>query len=430
MLLLAVILFLITLFLVIWQPRGLNIGWPAGGGALIALLCGVVDGQDVLDVTHIVWNATLTLVGIILISLVLDEIGFFEWAALHVARASRGNGRRMFVYVVLLGAGVAIFFANDGAVLILTPIVLSMVRALKLDERFVLPFIMACGFISDTASLPFTVSNLVNIVSSDFFHVGFAEYTGRMIVPTLVSVAASLLVLYLYYRNSIPADFEAAQLPAPADAIKNPKLFKVAWAILAVLFLAYFSSGLTGIPVSAISGTAAAILLLLAHRGGGVDTRKLIKGAPWSIVVFSVGMYVVVYGLRNAGLTAELGRAFQWLGEQGLLAATVGSGFIAALLSSAMNNLPTVMINALAIDGTHPTGLLREAFLYANVIGSDLGPKITPIGSLATLLWLHVLSGKGVRISWGTYFKTGLVLTVPVLLATLLGLYAWLRIIG
>ena len=430
MLLLAVILFLITLFLVIWQPRGLNIGWPAGGGALVALLCGVVDGQDVLDVTHIVWNATLTLVGIILISLVLDEIGFFEWAALHVARASRGNGRRMFVYVVLLGAGVAIFFANDGAVLILTPIVLSMVRALKLDERFVLPFIMACGFISDTASLPFTVSNLVNIVSSDFFHVGFAEYTGRMIVPTLVSVAASLSVLYLYYRKSIPADFEAAQLPAPADAIKNPKLFKVAWVILAVLFFAYFSSGLTGIPVSAISGTAAAILLLLAHRGGGVDTRKLIKGAPWSIVVFSVGMYVVVYGLRNAGLTAELGRAFQWLGEQGLLAATVGSGFIAALLSSAMNNLPTVMINALAIDGTHPTGLLREAFLYANVIGSDLGPKITPIGSLATLLWLHVLSGKGVRISWGTYFKTGLVLTLPVLLVTLLGLYAWLRIIG
>lgn len=417
-------IFILTLVLVIWQPRGLNIGWSASIGAVLALGTGVIHVDDIPVVWNIVWNATAAFIAVIIISLLLDESGFFEWAALHVSRWGNGSGRLLFTWIVLLGAAVATLFANDGAALILTPIVIAMLLALGFSQGTTLAFVMAAGFIADTASLPLIVSNLVNIVSADFFGLGFTQYASVMVPVNMAAITATLVMLHFFFRRDIPGRYDVSLLKTPDSAIKDQATFRAGWIVLLLLQVGFFVLEPLGIPVSAIAAVGAAVLFVVAKRGHAINTSKALRGAPWQIVIFSLGMYLVVYGLRNAGLTQYLSGALSMLADKGLWAATFGTGFLTAFLSSVMNNMPTVLIGALSIDGSAATGVVREAMIYANVIGCDLGPKITPIGSLATLLWLHVLAQKNMTITWGYYFRTGIIMTLPVLFVTLAAL-AW-----
>ncbi|MBN9504764.1 MAG: arsenic transporter [Altererythrobacter sp.] len=433
---LALAIFVATLVMVIWQPRGLGIGWSALAGAAVALLLGVVDWSDVGTVWRIVWDATFTFVALIVISLILDEAGFFAWAALHVARWGGGNGRRLFPLIVILGAAIAAVFANDGAALLLTPIVLAILLRLDFPPAAALAFVIACGFVADTTSLPLVVSNLVNIVTANFFDVSFGRYAAVMVPVNLVSLAATLLVLWVWFRRDIPASYRVADLDEPRQAIRDQAVFRAAFPLLGLLLVAYFVTGPMGVPIAFVTSAAALVLLAVAGRwfsggrGAVVDLAGVLRGAPWQIVLFSVGMYLVVYGLGNAGLTAIAAGVLQWLADQGTFVATIGTGFVVAALASVMNNMPATLVGALAIDQANVAPLTRELMIYANVVGNDLGPKFTPIGSLATLLWLHVLAGKGQKITWGQYMKVGLVLTPPVLLATLAALWVWLPIVS
>ena len=412
------LIFLTTLLFVIWQPKGLQIGTSAIIGAIFALGFGVVTFLDVLLVINIVWDATLAFIGIIILSMVLDEIGFFEWCAIKIAKLSNGNGNLMFVYAILLGAFVSALFANDGAALILTPILLAKMRILKLNAKTIIAFLLAGGFISDSASLPFVFSNLTNIVTANYFSIGFIEYSAKMFFPFVVSILASVVVLWFILKKDIPQKIDVELLKNPDDVLKNKMLFKFSWLFLIILLSGYFVSDFFHLPISVFALGGALIFLTIATIVKAVHPKKIIKNAPWQVVWFSIGLYIVVYGLKNAGLTEFLTGMIQELATQGDLIAIVGTGFISAILSAVMNNMPTVMIMDIALSdiGDH-------TLAYANIIGCNLGPKMTPFGSLATLLWLHVLSQKGVKIGFWEYSKFGLIVTPLVLLVVLVALY-------
>ncbi|HEY9710586.1 MAG TPA: arsenical efflux pump membrane protein ArsB [Oculatellaceae cyanobacterium] len=430
---LPIAIFLFTLTLILWQPRGLGIGFSALGGAILALATGVVTLQDIPTAWAVVWNASFTLISLIVIALILDEAGFFRWLALLVVRAAMGGGRLLFALVVLVGALVTALLTNYGAALIWTPTVLEMMLLLGCSARATLAFVCATGFIADTASLPLPTSNLVNLLSVDYLHISFFRYFMVMVPVNFLAIATSLAVLWFYFNQHILLTYNLNRLPLPSTVIRDPLICQWSFAILGLLFLGYWVAQALSIPVSFITAIAALVMLGLAQRWFNRNPRDVIsygqiwRKAPWQIILLTPGIYLVVIGLRSTGITTVLSQQLESLSVWGLTLSAVGTGFLATLLSSIMNNLPTLLINAQALqEFTEIDPAVREVMVYANVIGCTIGAKITPIGSLSTLLWLDILTRKGFRISWGQYVGIALTLTIPVLFISLLSLAIWL----
>jgi arsenical pump membrane protein len=430
---LQIAIFLFTLILIIWQPRGLGIGFSAMGGALLALVTGIVTLQDVFTGWALIWNAAFTLIALMIISLILDEAGFFRWLALRVAHWGVGRGRLLFTLVVLLGVLVTALLTNEGTALIWTPTVMEMLLLLGFSPTRTLAFVFATGFIADAASAVLPASNLVNLISVDYFKISFLRYVMVMGPVNFVAIASSLSVLLFYFDRDIPPTYSLERLPPPASAIRDPLVCKWSFAILGLLPIGYFFASALSLPVSLITAIIALVMLALAGRWfhrqdtAVIKLHKIVRKAPWQVILWMLGMYLLVIGLYKADTMMWLRQYLEQLSHWGLTLAATGTGFLAALLSGVINNLPTVLINQLAIQDT--TGIdpaIREVMVYANVIGCSIGAKLTPIGSLSTLVWLNILGHKGVHISWGQYLRIALSLTVPVLFVSLLTLAIWL----
>ncbi len=241
-----------------------------------------------------------------------------------------------------------------------------------------------------------------------------------MIPPDLVAITSSLTLLWLYYRRSIPGRFSTNTLVDPAGAIRDPLIFKAATPSIIILILAYSLGGLYGVPVAYVAVPTALTLLGLTRLNKKISGSRVVRIAPWQIVVFSLGMYLIVFGLGREGLTQLLSTVLGWASNLGQPISTLLSGFFFALLAASMNNMPSVMLGNLAISRLGDSTRL----VYANVVGNDIGPKFTPIGSLATLLWLYMLDRKGeIKVTVYEYMKVGILIALPVLFFTLITLW-------
>lgn len=399
----AAVILVATLALVVIRPRRLNVAWFAGGGALLALALGLLSAHALLTIGRDTWDAAATLVALFILSESLDANGFFDWAALRLALVANGSGVRLYALALLLTAATAALLANDGAVLMLTPIFARLLTTIYPERKQQLPYLFAVGFLADAMSALFVPSNLTNIILADANGLSFARVAVWMALPMLAVFVVAGGAFGLRFRRSLVKPYDVATLAAPTSAVRDALLFRVGWVALGGLVVGYIIGGELGLPVSMIAGAAALAMLILTQARGVRGAGASLRAAPWSVLIYAIGMFVVITAAYDAQtlrfLTEPLTRLVSQPSGSG---AAVAAGSLLGLLAAAVNNLPAALIGVLTLRAA---GHVHHIAIYAIMLGVDIGPKLTPFGSLATLLWLGILERNGVHISWSHFVR-------------------------
>jgi len=437
----ALAIFIVTLFLMIKRPRGISLGLAAGIGAVASLLLGTVTLNDAAAAFIDIWDAALAFIGIVTLSVTLDAMGFFKWAAIKVVKLAGGSGLKLYFYVSLLTAFVSILFANDSAVLILTPIVLEIISQLKIDAKGRLAYLFSAGLIADTAAMPLITSNPINIVSADFFKYSFIDHLIFMGPVAAATVISSLLLVYAFFRKKIPKSYSielVEALNAGGQSITH-SLLRVSIVTLIAIDIGYVLASLNRLPVSIVICSGALILLevyvatlnkpsMLKGKHKGV--KGIAKEINWDILLFMMGIFLVVQGLRHTGAVEFFAYLFTQTLSLPQFLSVLAASMVVTIGASAMNNWPMTILGLLSIRQAANSVDLNSQNLtklvFSNIIGNNLGPHFFPLGSLAILMWLETMRRKGVTIRLKDYLKVGSV--VSILEVTMASLVLWLEL--
>ncbi|WP_274650247.1 ArsB/NhaD family transporter [Paenibacillus humicola] len=420
----SIAVFIAALILIVWKPCGLREAYPALAGAALLFAFRLLAPADAAYIWSFVWDATFSLIGIMLFTSLLDQNGFFRWAALHIVRRFHRRQVRLLVGLSLLAACITVFFNNDGTILIMTPIALEVTALLKLPRKAKIAFLFSVGLMADTASAPLMMSNLTNILTADFFGISFGDYAKVMLIPGMTAIVATVGMTALVFGRTIRREENREEaphsFPAPGSAIGDKRLFAVSWIMIGVMMAGYLVSGRLHLPVMAVALVGAALQWAASAALGKANFRQTVRRAPWLIVVFALSMNLIVYSLYLHGAVGWFPDALGPVTAQGAAAGIFGSGVLFSLLAAAVNNLPAVLVSSLSIGqlGGGPSYLP-----FASLLGTAVGAKLTPIGSLATLLWLQLISRGGAPLTWKEYVKYGLTFTFPILFCALFALW-------
>ena len=305
--------------------------------------------------------------------------------------------------------------SNDATALILTPVVYVLVTKLRLP---VLPFLFACTFIADTASFLLPVSNPINIIILSHFPLDLFSFLRLLFLPSLVVISINIGIFFFLYRRQLRGRFQLERLPSANQTIKHRAYFRYTCFVLIGVAMAYVIASAARLPLSLIAISGALLLLVGALFWRQTTLPETGKRISWSIFGFIAGMAIVVRSIEHTGLTALFGKwLLQLSGSNSFGAVMVGTAG-AALGTNLINNIPmaVVMTSALGSLQHEPTAV-QHGFLAATIFGCDLGPNLTTVGSLATVLWLLILRRQGIDVSGLDYFKIGVIVTPIMLLA-------------
>ncbi len=410
---LTLAVFAATLCCVLIKPRGLHEAWGAAGGGALMLLFRLETPQQAWRVTRTGQDALLFLLSLLLLSALLERSGFFEWASVQAARLARGDGRRLYRNVFLLGALITAALSLDTTAVILTPVVLGFVERLKLPAR---PYIFACAFVANTASLPLPVSNLTNLLFAGAFSLPFAGFFLRMALPQCVALALNYVLFLRLFRGDLPARFSGEALPDATSVILNKSYFRGAVGILGLVLIGYFAAPFVPLRPYAVGFAGCLALAVWGVRTGCVNWN-LLRGVSWSVFPFIIGLFVVIGGIGNLGLTGNATSALAHLRSPLLRLLAVAGGVGAA--SNIVNNIPAALLARTVLQQAHG----GVPLVYAALLGTNIGPNIMVSGSLATLLVLTAAKKRSQKISPLDFLKTGLLVTPLTLLGAALTLW-------
>ncbi|MEK4229775.1 arsenic transporter [Solibacillus sp. FSL H8-0538] len=434
---LMMVVFMLTILFMLWRPFGINEVIPTTIGAGIILITGIVSWQDVSGIVTIVSGPAITILSTIMMSIVLESIGFFRWIAYNIIIKSKNSGTRLYIYTNLLCFFTTMLFNNDGSILITTPIIIHIVKLLRFKPHQIFPYLISGALIATAASAPIAVSNISNLIALKMIGLSLNSYVNMMFVPSMIGICIIALLLYLYFHKELPKKITFIPHHYTMNPSAHPlstnreeevidwQMIKICLIIVVATRTSFFVLTPLGISIEWIGLVGALILIAyrwMKTRTGIID---IVKGSPWHIFLFAFNMYVLVYGLQNVGFNDMIIRLLKDFAEQDAMNAAIAFGVLSTVLSNVFNNLPAVMIGTFSIMDMDLSPLLLQIAYLANVLGSDIGALLTPIGTLATLIWMFILKKNGIHITWGKYLKVT-VYVIPIgLIVSLFSLYAW-----
>jgi arsenical pump membrane protein len=404
----------LTLLGIMIRPFKLDEALIALAGAGLLLILGLINPLDAGSVLLKDWNTFLFFLGMMSLSALAEVAGLFDWLAFQAARLSGNSARRLFLNTFLLGSLISMLLSNDATALILTPIMYSLVTRLRLP---VLPFLFACTFIADTASFLLPVSNPINIIVISQFPLGLLTFLRLLFLPCIIAIVINVGVFFLLYRRQLRGHFDIKRLPSIEESVKHKAYFRYTCIVLFLVAVAYLVASATQFPLSLVALSGALLLLIGALYWKRTTIQNIGKQISWSIFGFIAGMFIVVQAVEETGLTAQFGQLLLHLsGGTSFGAVTIGT-LGAAIGTNLINNVPMAVVLTSALRGVqHAPIAIQHGFIAATIFGCDLGPNLTTVGSLATVLWLLILRQRNLDVSGLDYFKVGIIVT-PLMLA-------------
>ncbi|WP_099158981.1 arsenic transporter [Virgibacillus ndiopensis] len=442
----TILVFLLTMVVIFWRPRGINEAWPAAIGAVIIVLTGQVSYGDVTDILSKISGASITIIATIVMAVTLQSFGFFHWSAARLATLAKGSGYRLYWYIQLLCFLMTLLFNNDGSILITTPILILLLKNLRLKPHQMIPYLLTGALIATASSAPVGVSNIVNLIALEIVDMSLYMHTAMIFVPATLGLMFMSILMFLIIKSKLPKTLPSSihyieenfftkrfhPLKGTISVETKRKRTKLMLKILLFVFILrclLFVASYLAIPIELVAVLGSIVLLVFRWARLGISPLDILKKTPWHIFVFAFSMYVIIFGLHNSGLTTLLIEFCKPIVSQGLLQASFMMGGLVSILSNFFNNHPALMIGTITLTEMGLDPITLKTIYLANIIGSDMGSLLLPIGTLASLIWMYILNQNKIKIKWKDYLSVSLLVIPITTIITLILLFYWVQLI-